>query len=121
MTVTVGNVPTSPVAKTPGFQNTTVTKGSSRVHSEVHMNGVVYVASYSDHTYDYSSGSQVDRTSTPYLTAYNRATGAVITTWNCALNGGVQEVCLVNARRAARDLRRVHLLLRIVARHTSRW
>jgi hypothetical protein len=97
VTVVVGNVPTSPVAKTPGFQNTTVTKGSSRVHSEVHMNGVVYVASYSDHTYDYSSGSQVDRTSTPYLTAYNRATGAVITTWNCALNGGVQEVCLVNA------------------------
>jgi hypothetical protein len=97
VTVTVGNVPTSPVAKTPGFQNTTVTKGSSRVHSEVHMNGVVYVASYSDHTYDYSSGVQVDRTSTPYLTAYNRATGAVITTWNCALNGGVQELCLVNA------------------------
>jgi hypothetical protein len=76
VTVVVGNVPTSPVAKTPGFQNTTVVKGSSRVHSEVHMNGVVYVASYSDHTYDYSSGSQVDRTSTPYLTAYNRATSS---------------------------------------------
>ena len=77
---------TSPIASTPDFYSSTwvappdTHKNDGRVEGVgIEVNGVVYVGSDSDHTIDGSSGT--DRTSTPYLMAYRKDTGATITTW----------------------------------------
>lgn len=83
---------TTPVSGTPGFYSsawTSVNSHAGRTHGTLELNGVVYVTSDSDHTID-TDGT--DRTTTPYLAAYNLATNAVITTWRPAPNATCWEI-----------------------------
>jgi chitodextrinase len=79
-----GSFSLAPIPDTPGFYSSAWTSTNNdvgRMWGAAERNGVVYVVGESDHTIDHSGGGSVDRTTTPMIAAYNKATGAVIQTY----------------------------------------